>query len=200
MVKYIKLQLFSPTEYGSFYEDVGEGTAESFSGEIEAAGVRRQRGEAENLGKLYNMNKKGFMPKTIFVGPLITAARKLGITIEKAIGKEGYNRGELLGYYFSNGVTKNGKPKFYNPRVAGVRRQQSMSEIGKSQKSIIDIINLGRENNIKDNTIVDYLSRVGKFKMQEIKSFLKISNFPLKNIPKSFGNIEGGMLAGAKTF
>tara|TARA_R110001592_G_scaffold115086_1_gene315327 strand:- start:386 stop:9019 length:8634 start_codon:yes stop_codon:yes gene_type:complete len=198
--KIYKTPAVSPTEYGSFYEDVGEGTAESFSGEIEAAGVRRQRGEAENLGKLYNMNKKGFMPKTIFVGPLITAARKLGITIEKAIGKEGYNRGELLGYYFSNGVTKNGKPKFYNPRVAGVRRQQSMSEIGKSQKSIIDIINLGRENNIKDNTIVDYLSRVGKFKMQEIKSFLKISNFPLKNIPKSFGNIEGGMLAGAKLF
>ena len=168
--------------------------------ESETAGVRRQRGEAENLGKLYNMNKKGFMPKTIYVGPLITAARKLGITIEKAIGKEGYNRGELLSYYFSNGVTKNGKPKFYNPRAGGVRRQQSMSEIGKSQKSLIDIINLGRENNIKDNTIVDYLFRVGKFKMKEIKDFLKISNFPLKNIPKSFGNIEGGMLAGAKLF
>ena len=34
-----------------------------------------------------------------------------------------------------------------------------MGEIGRSETEAINIIKLGRENNITDNTIVDYLKR-----------------------------------------
>ena len=139
------------------------------------------------------------MPNTIPLGPLQQSARKLGLRVERALFKEGYQKGQVAGYYFSNGITQNGKPRFYNPR-AGVRKQQSMGEIGRSETEAIDIIRLGRENNIKDNTIVDYLKRNLSILMKDIKPLMKISNFALRNVPAVFGNIKGGMMSGIKVF
>ena len=75
-----------------------------------------------------------------------------------------------------------------------------MGEIGRENKSPIDIIKIGRENNIKDNTIVDYLKRKTGRLMRDIKPLMKVSNFVLKNVPTVFGNISGGMTAGVKVF
>ena len=161
--------------------------------------VRKQKSDAEKLGLLYKMNIKGFMPKTIPLGPLQQSARKLGLRVERALFKEGYQKGQVAGYYFSNGITQNGKPRFYNPR-AGIRKQQSMGEIGRSETQAIDIIRLGRDNNIKDDTIVDYLKRNTVFLMKDINPLMKITNFALRNVPKVFGNIQGGMMSGIKVF
>ena len=166
---------------------------------VEAPSVRKQKSDAEKLGLLFKMNLKGFMPNTIPLGELQRSARRLGLRVERAIYKEGYKKGQVAGYYFSDGVTQNGKPRFFNPR-AGVRKQQSMGEIGRENKSPIDIIKIGRENNIKDNTIVDYLKRKTGLLMRDIKPLMKVSNFVLKNVPTVFGNISGGMTAGVKVF
>jgi hypothetical protein len=165
----------------------------------DAPSVRKQKSDAEKLGLLFKMNLKGFMPSTIPLGELQRSARRLGLRVERAIYKEGYKKGQVAGYYFSDGVTQNGKPRFFNPR-AGVRKQQSMGEIGRENKSPIDIIKIGRENNIKDNTIVDYLKRKTSLLMRDIKPLMKVSNFVLKNVPTVFGNISGGMTAGVKVF
>jgi len=167
--------------------------------ETEAPKVRRQKSEAEKLGLLFKMNLKGFMPSTIPLGELQRSARRLGLRVEEALYKEGYRKGQVAGYYFSNGVTQNNKPRFYNPRAV-VRRQQSMGEIGRENKSPIDIIKLGRENNITDNTIFDYLKRKTDLLVKDIKPLMKVSNFALKNVPAVFGNIAGGMNAGVKVF
>ena len=167
--------------------------------ETETPEVRKQKSDAEKLGLLYKMNIKGFMPKTIPLGPLQQSARKLGLRVERALFKEGYQKGQVAGYYFSNGITQNGKPRFYNPR-AGIRKQQSMGEIGRSETQAIDIIRLGRDNNIKDDTIVDYLKRNTAFLMKDINPLMKITNFALRNVPKVFGNIQGGMMSGIKVF
>jgi len=167
--------------------------------ETETPEVRKQKSDAEKLGLLYKMNIKGFMPKTIPLGPLQQSARKLGLRVERALFKEGYQKGQVAGYYFSNGITQNGKPRFYNPR-AGIRKQQSMGEIGRSETQAIDIIRLGRDNNIKDDTIVDYLKRNTVFLMKDINPLMKITNFALRNVPKVFGNIQGGMMSGIKVF
>jgi len=168
--------------------------------ETESPEVRKQKADdAKKLGLLYKMNIKGFMPNTIPLGPLQQSARKLGLRVERALFKEGYQKGQVAGYYFSNGITQNGKPRFYNPR-ASVRKQQSMGEIGRSETEAIDIIRLGRENNIKDDTIVDYLKRNLSILMKDINPLMKISNFALRNVPKVFGNIQGGMMSGIKVF
>ena len=161
--------------------------------------VRKQKSDAEKLGLLFKMNLKGFMPSTIPLGELQRSARRLGLRVEQALFKEGYQKGQVAGYYFSNGVTQNGKPRFYNPR-SGVRKQQSMGEIGRSETEAINIIKLGRENNITDNTIVDYLKRKTSLLMKDIKPLIKVSNFVLKNVPEVFGNIKGGMMSGIKVF
>jgi len=163
------------------------------------AKVRKQKSDAEKLGILFKMNLKGFMPNTIPLGELQQKARRLGLRVERALYESGYQKGQVSGYYFSNGVTQNGKPRFYNPR-AGVRKQKSMGEIGRSETEAINIIKLGRENNIKDNTIVDYLKRNTSLLMKDIKPLIKVSNFVLKNVPEVFGNIKGGMMAGIKVF
>ena len=178
----------------------GNIVAETQSSEQASPEVRKQKADdAKKLGLLYKMNIKGFMPNTIPLGPLQQSARKLGLRVERALFKEGYQKGQVAGYYFSNGITQNGKPRFYNPR-ASVRKQQSMGEIGRSETEAIDIIRLGRENNIKDDTIVDYLKRNLSILMKDINPLMKISNFALRNVPKVFGNIQGGMMSGIKVF
>jgi len=177
------------TEVETKVEEESEVTAE----------VRKQKTDAEKLGILFKMNLKGFMPSTIPLGELQQKARRLGLRVEAAPYKEGYKKGQVAGYYFSNGKTQNGKPRFYNPR-ANVRKQKSMSDIGRQTNKLLDIVNLGRDNNIKDRTIVDYLKRNTKFMMTEIKSVMKTSNFVLRNVPKAFGNVKGGMLQGIQLF
>jgi hypothetical protein len=162
--------------------------------------IRKQKEAAEKLGILYKMNTKGFMPSTIPLGPLQQSAKKLGLRVERALFREGYNKGKVAGYYFSNGITSNGKPRLYNPRVPGARKQKSMSDIGLVNKDLVSVIRIGRENNIKDNTIVDYLKRKAGFLMSEIKPLMSLSDYTLENFPSSFGNIEGGLQKGMILF
>jgi len=154
--------------------------------------VRKQK-SAQNLGSNYNMNFKGFMPANIYnIQNLKRAAAELGLTVHAAYIREGYRSGELVGHYFK----RNGR--FFNP-FKTVRKQKSINEIGRESKNIIDIVRLGRMNNIKENTIITYLKGL-KYKMSEINPLMKISGYTLENVPKAFGNIAGGMMNGLKLF
>lgn len=154
--------------------------------------VRKQK-SAKNLGSNYNMNFKGFMPSNIYnIQSLKKAAAELGLTVHAAYIREGFRKGELVGHYFKR------NNRFFNP-MQGVRKQLNINEVGQSGKNIIEIVSLGIKNNIKIQTIVNYLKDQG-FKMSEINPVIKVSGYTLENMPKSFGNVQGGVMNGLKLF
>ena len=63
-----------------------------------------------------------------------------------------------------------------------------------------DIIKFGRENNFSDAMIKDYLVRVKKEKVKEVNRMMAIDVDMFRQMPVSFGNIEGGAKVGAKLF
>ena len=170
-------------------------------GNVETEGApkiaKKTRESANKLGDLYNMSSKGFFDVNINIGPLKTAARNLGLTVVEGRIREGFRRGELTGYFLSDGIGRNGKPRLYNPRVRGPKK--SMQQIGDENQNIVDVVRIARENNFTDNTIITYLRKAGK-KVSEIKPILEVQNFVLQNVPSAFGNIEGGMAKGITLF
>ena len=176
-------------------EKFDSGNVKSQAGGIPKVGtlsVRFQK-SAKNLGLNYNMNLKGFMPSNIYnLSSLKKAAAELGLILTPAFIKEGYRKGELTGYYFKR------NNRFYNP-MNSVRKQKSINEVGAEANNIVDIIKIGRENNIKDITIVNYLKKIGT-KMSEINPFMKISGYTLEKMPKVFGDISGGLRNGLRLF
>ena len=170
-------------------------------GNVETEGApkiaKKTRESANKLGDLYNMSSKGFFDVNINIGPLRTAARNLGLTVVEGRIREGFRRGELTGYFLSDGIGRNGKPRLYNPRVRGPKK--SMQQIGDENQNIVDVVRIARENNFTDNTIITYLRKAGK-KVSEIKPILEVQNFVLQNVPSAFGNIEGGMAKGITLF
>ena len=56
------------------------------------------------------------------------------------------------------------------------------------------------EAGFKDTVIIDYLSRVRKVPMKEIKSSMEIVSEGLGALPASFKNIQGGTKAGLRLF
>lgn len=154
--------------------------------------VRKQK-SAKDLGSNYNMNFKGFMPANIYnIQNLKRAAAELGLTVHAAYIREGFRSGELVGHYFK----RNGR--FYNPYKT-VRKQKNINEIGNETKNIIDLVRVGKMNNIKDNTIISYLKSKG-YKMSDINPVMKITGYTMEYMPKSFGNIMGGRINGLKLF
>ena len=63
-----------------------------------------------------------------------------------------------------------------------------------------DIIKFGRENNFSDASIKDYLVRVKKEKVKEVNKMMAIDADMFRQMPVSFGNIEGGARVGVKLF
>ena len=63
-----------------------------------------------------------------------------------------------------------------------------------------DIIKFGRENNFSDAMIKDYLVRIKKEKVKEVNKMMAIDADMFRQMPVSFGNIEGGARVGVKLF
>ena len=150
----------------------------------------------EELGLLYRMNKKGFMPPNISEGPLIKSARAYGLRVERDFIKEGPRRGDFAGYHFSkDGV-------FFNPR-SGTETREGREQKMAGKDDLIETIIIGREEGgFSDSEIKDYLIRNTDFKAAQInKAFKTLSSYAFdsstfREFPKSFGNIKGGFNAG----
>ena len=148
------------------------------------------------LGLLYKMNKKGFMPPNIPEGPLIKSARAYGLRVERDFIKEGPRRGDFAGYHFS----KDGK--FFNPR-SGTETIQGREQKMEDANDLLEAIVQGREEGgFSDSEIKDYLIRNTDFKAAQInKAFKTLSSqafdsSTFREFPRSFGNMKGGFNAG----
>ena len=85
------------------------------------------------------------------------------------------------------------------PFGSGVRKV-TPERLKRQQRATEDYISEGREAGFKDTVIVDYLSRVRKVPMKEIKEAMEIVSEGLGALPASFKNIQGGAKAGLKLF
>lgn len=85
------------------------------------------------------------------------------------------------------------------PFGSGVR-EVTPERLKRQQRATEDYISEGREAGFKDTVIVDYLSRVRKVPMKEIKEAMEIVSEGLGALPASFKNIQGGAKAGLKLF
>ena len=110
----------------------------------------REQKSIEEIGRFFNMNEQGFMPKVINTSEL----RRLlpaGVTIDTA----------RTGSYFL--------------RDANGRKLNPFSPRGREQKDIVDIINESRnELNFRDEVIKDYLIRVRKFPSKVVNELLQV--------------------------
>ena len=70
----------------------------------------------------------------------------------------------------------------------------------RQQRTTEDYIREGREAGFRDELIIDYLRRVRKLKVKEIKDLMDIDSELLGALPESFKNIKKGAIAGLKLF
>ena len=161
---------------------------------------KNQKAGLDKLIQMYQMNPKGFIgPNVYSLTDLETWAGRLGFGIGKARvrDKNAYDYGRLTGYYLTkNGRMFNPRSKEKNQKVITEKNQKTFNK----EDSPIDIINTARDQNFTDAAIRDYLTRVRKFPKREIDKLLKVHDEVLKTIPKSLGNIEGGMNSGLKLY
>ena len=158
---------------------------------------RRQMSPVQKLAVKYNMNRDtNYFPGDLYnPGALRKEAARLGLTLKTSYFREGYRRGEISGYYLKRG-NKVIKP-MTDPEP---RRQKNITELGRSVEDIAEIILIGRDNNVKESTIRDYLTRVRRFDKKEVNAILEKDTNTILQMPKSFGNIEGGLVEGLNLF
>jgi hypothetical protein len=145
--------------------------------------IKRQQRTIEQVAQLYNMDNDGFIPKTANLSQLRRAVEPFGLGAKRSRPGE-RSGGESL--Y----MTRNGK-KFNPFKQKLTTRQQRATE---------EYISEGRDAGFKDTVIIDYLSRVQKVPMKEIKEAMEIVSENLGALPPSFKNIQGGAKAGLKLF
>ena len=180
---------------------VGEGTRrrsdkKSSKKKETAVEPRRKMSPVQQLAVKYNMQPNDYFPGDLYnPGALRKEAARLGLTLKTSYFREGYRRGEVSGYYLKKG-SRAIKP-MSDPEP---RRRKNITELGRSVNDIAEIVLIGRDNNVKEATIKDYLKRVRKFKTKEVNDILKKDTFTILNMPKSFGNIKGGLIAGLNLF
>lgn len=141
--------------------------------------------DVQNLAMQYNMNSQGFIgPNATDIGRLRTRLSELGLGLKEAL-----YQGRLSGYYF----TKNGRK--FNPFI-----NEKAQKVFDKTDSPTQIIKEARERNFSDAAISDYLQRVKKLKVGEIKRLLEVSSDLLTSIPSEFGKVEGGMKVGMQIY
>ena len=91
------------------------------------------------------------------------------------------------------------KAQVIAPYGSGVK-EVAVPRENRQQRANEEYISEGREAGFKDTVIIDYLSRVRKVPMKEIKSAMEIVSEGLGALPSSFKNIDGGAKAGLKLF
>jgi len=142
----------------------------------------RQQRSIEDVTRLFNMNDRGFIPKTANLSELRKAVEAFGFKAFKSREDRFGRGGDLF-------IKQPGKPR-YEPKLPG-RRQQ---------RSVIDYVNEGRDAGFRDELIIDYLRRVRRLKMKDIKKVMDIPAGVTMSLPESFKNIKGGAVAGLKLF
>jgi hypothetical protein len=151
------------------------------------------KSSAQKLGHMYNMNHKGFAPKTI--DPMHFKRDVERIDDRLSVRKTALG----TGYY----MTLDGK--FFNPyeRVIegrdggpnGVRQR-----INSQTTNIFDIVETARAKGYTDKTIELYLKQEG-FDANDIKNALAVSSgLNGAEVPAAFGYVEGGMAIGQSLF
>ena len=141
----------------------------------------RQQKSIEEIARYYNMNTSGFLPNQVDLYRL----KKLlppGFGVKQS-KFDSYGRG---GSYY-----------IVNARGYKVNPYKNK---GRQQKDIEDYIVEARKNNFKENQIKDYLVRAKKFPVKLVDSLMKVDANMFEALPKSFGNIKGGIKAGIKLY
>ena len=141
--------------------------------------------DVSNLAMQYNMNSQGFIgPNATGIGGLRTRLSEMGYGL-----KEAFYQGRLNGYY----ITKNNRK--FNPFI-----NERAQKVFEKTDSPTQIVREARERNFSDAAISDYLQRVKKLKVGEIKKLLEVSPDLLTSIPAEFGKVEGGMKVGMEIY
>ena len=115
---------------------------------------------------------------------------KKGKALTEAIKNDGY---DAVVTKFKEGDT--GEIILLNTNINTYKQK-----IKRQQRSVIDYVTEGREAGFRDELIVDYLRRVRKLKVKEIKEVMDIPMGITMSLPQSFKNIRGGAVAGLKLF
>ena len=153
----------------------------------------------EELGLLYRMNKKGFMPPNISEGPLIKSARAYGLRVEIDFIKEGPRRGDFAGYHFSkDGV-------FFNPRSGtetreGIDPDFKAAQINKAFKTLSSYAfdsSTFREfpksfGNIKGgfNAGLDLMQKIDDYYQKLVNKNNKLKNKVTKNTKSKYDELQ----------
>ena len=152
---------------------------------------------AQELGHMYNMNSKGFIPKTSDPSFFKRAVERLsGRLSTKKYRDE--RTGEFVGY----SMTLDGK--FFNPFYKVMGDERKPRAIRKQQFSatsnIYDIVTQAREARFTDRVIAAFLKERG-YTATEIKEALAV---PIDvfgaALPAGFANVEGGVAVGQDLF
>ena len=85
------------------------------------------------------------------------------------------------------------------PYGSGIRKISTPRK-KRQQRSVIDYVNEGRDAGFRDELIIDYLRRVRRLKIKDIREVMDIPMGISMSLPKSFTNIKGGAVAGLKLF
>ena len=143
---------------------------------------KRQRRTIEQVAQQYNMDATtGFIPKTANLSQLRKAVEPFGLSAQRSRPGE-RSGGESLF------ITENGK------KINPFKRKS------RQRRSVIDYVNEGRDAGFRDELIIDYLKRVRKLKIKDIREVMDIPMGISMSLPKSFTNIKGGSVAGLKLF
>ena len=143
---------------------------------------KRQRRTIEQVAQQYNMDATtGFIPKTANLSQLRKAVEPFGLSAQRSRPGE-RSGGESLF------ITENGK------KINPFKRKS------RQRRSVIDYVNEGRDAGFRDELIIDYLKRVRKLKMKDIREVMDIPMGISMSLPESFTNIKGGAVAGLKLF
>ena len=141
--------------------------------------------DVSNLAMQYNMNSQGFIgPNATGIGSLRTRLSEMGYGL-----KEAFYQGRLSGYY----ITKNNRK--FNPFI-----NERAQKVFERTDTPTQIVREARERNFSDAAISDYLQRVKKLKVGEIKKLLEVNPDLLTSIPAEFGKVEGGMKVGMEIY
>lgn len=148
----------------------------------------RQQRSIEDVTRLFNMNDRGFIPKTANLSELRKAVEPFGFEAFKS-REDQFGRG---GGLF---IKQPGKPR-YEPKLPG-RRQQ---------RTPIQVVTEGRDAGFRDELIVDFFQRKYKkpdgkrLTMKEIREVMDIPLGLMNTLPQSFSNLIGGAEAGLKLY
>tara|TARA_R100001460_G_scaffold36444_2_gene69955 strand:- start:3469 stop:11379 length:7911 start_codon:yes stop_codon:yes gene_type:complete len=149
---------------------------------------KRQQRSIEDVTRLFNMNDRGFIPKTANLSELRKAVEPFGFEAFKS-REDQFGRGG--GLY----IKQPGRPRY---KPTPLRRRQ--------QKSPLNIVTEGRDAGFRDELIVDFFKR--KYKKSDgkrltMKEIREVMDIPLgleNTLPQSFTNLIGGAKAGLSLY